>query len=327
MDNIGYFRADSVQQAITLTQHHRSTFISGGTSLLDVMKDYVERHDALIDINHTDLDEIQDLPQGGLRIGTLVRNAPMAMDERIQSRYPAISQSILMAALPQIRNKATLGGNVMQRTRCSYFRDTAFACNRRQPGSGCPAITGLSRGHALLGGSTQCIASHASSLSVALVLYDAQVITQGPQGQRQFPFSDLHSQPGDTPQVENNLQPGEMITHIELPDVPWFAHASHAKVRDRFLYSNVQVVAALHVQQGHIRNARVALGGVATVPWRARQTEMALIDQPASEQTFDHAAQATVDLMQPTDDNRFKLELTKRLIKKALNDIVENADD
>ena len=326
MDDVLYARAASPEAAVAaVAARPGAAFIGGGTALLDVMKDYVERHDALVDVNHAGLDRIEETEDGGLRIGALVRNAPMAMDDRIASRYPAIAQTILMAALPQIRNKATLGGNLMQRTRCSYFRDPAFACNKRAPGSGCPATDGLSRGHALLGGSEHCIASHASSLAVALVLYDAEVETRGPDGPRRFPLADLHLLPGGTPERETILAHGEMITHVALPGRVWFAHAAHAKVRDRFLYSNVQVVAALDLDGDTIRDARVALGGVATVPWRAVEAEDALRGAAPSARTFALAAQMAVGEMAPTPDNAFKIELTRRLVVRALAEIVQGA--
>lgn len=327
MDDIAYARAASVEDAVAAVAGRPGTaFIGGGTALLDVMKDYVERHDALVDVSRIDgLDRIEEVEGGGLRIGALVRNAPTAADERVSSRYPAIAQTILMAALPQIRNKATLGGNLMQRTRCSYFRDAAFACNKRVPGSGCPAVEGLSRGHALLGGSPACIASHASSLAVALVLYDAEVLTQGPDGPRRFPLTELHLLPGETPERETILAHGEMITHVELPGRAWFARAAHAKVRDRFLYSNVQVVAALDIGDEAIRDARLALGGVATIPWRARDAEDVLRGAPANRRTFELAAGMAVGEMAPTPDNAFKIELTRRLVVRALTDAAGGA--
>lgn len=318
MDPFSFVKTTDVSEAIeAVANRPRATFIGGGTALLDLMKDYVERHDCLVDINRLPFSTIETT-DSGVRIGALVRNSQMAEHPIIQERYPALSETILYAALPQIRNKATVGGNLMQRTRCSYFRDPAFPCNKRIPGSGCPAISGINRGHALLGVSEQCIASHPSSMAVALVAFDAVLNTRSPTGTRRIPLTEFYRLPGDTPQLETVLQPGEMIISVELPAKPYFAHSAHAKVRDRKLYSNATVVAALNVENDTIQEARIALGGVATVPWRAYQAEATLQGRNANGDAFAAAAEAAVEGMQPTEYNQFKVELTKRLVVRAL---------
>lgn len=318
MDPFSFVQTKDVNVAIAAVSNNpMATFIGGGTALLDMMKDYVERHDHLVDINRLPFSKIE-LTDSGLRIGAMVRNSQLAADAIVQQRYPALSETILYAALPQIRNMATVGGNLMQRTRCSYFRDPAFCCNKRNPGSGCPAIPGINRGHALLGTSEHCIASHASSMAIALVAFDAVVNTQSVTGTRRIPLTDFYLLPGDTPHLETVLEHGEIITSVDLPAKEYFAHSAHAKVRDRQLYSNVTVVAALDIKDKVIQSARIALGGVATIPWRAYQAEAVLVGRSADEDTFTAAANAAVDGMQGTEHNGFKVELTKRLIVRAI---------
>ncbi|MBD2774342.1 FAD binding domain-containing protein [Iningainema tapete] len=318
MHPFSFVQTPDVNVAINAaTNNPMATFIGGGTALLDMMKDYVERHECLIDINRLPFSTIE-LTENGVRIGALVRNSQLAADAIIQERYPALSETILYAALPQIRNMATVGGNLMQRTRCSYFRDTAFGCNKRVPGSGCPAIDGINRGHALLGTSEHCIASHASSMAIALVAFDAVLNTQSNTGTRRIPLTDFYLLPGDTPHLETVLQHGEMITSVDLPTKAYFAHSTHAKVRDRQLYSNVTVVTALDIKDNVIQEARIALGGVASIPWRAYQAEAVLVGTNANEDALRAAADAAVDGMCVTEHNQFKVELTKRLVVRSL---------
>jgi xanthine dehydrogenase YagS FAD-binding subunit len=316
-----YTRATDAGTAVQTVSSDRATkFIGGGTNLLDLMKEGVEQPDRLVDISRLSLTQIEAMPQGGVRIGALARNSDTANHPLIRQRYPLLSQAILAGASPQLRNMATNGGNLLQRTRCYYFTDTTQVCNKREPGSGCAAIEGFNRIHAILGASQVCIATHPSDMCVALAALDAVVRVQGAQGERTIPFLEFHRLPGDTPQIETNLQPGELITAIELP-VSNFAGRSHyLKVRDRasYAFALVSVAAALEMDGDTIRAARVAMGGVAHKPWRSTEAERILTGTKANEQTFKAAAEAALRDAKPQKSNGFKIELSRRTIVRAL---------
>jgi xanthine dehydrogenase YagS FAD-binding subunit len=263
------------------------------------------------------------LEGGGLRIGAMARNSHVAHHELVRTRYPVLSEALLSGASPQLRNMATVGGNIMQRTRCYYFRDLSFACNKRAPGSGCPAIDGFNRIHAILGTSENCIATHPSDMNVALVALDAVIRVQGHQGERTIPFEEFHLEPGDTPERENVLQAGELITAVDIPASPFAARSHYLKVRDRASYefALASVAVGLEMNGGRIGAARVAVGGVATKPWRARGVEKILSGQSPSEDLFVRAAQASVEGARPRGDNAFKVELLPRAVTKALRTV------
>jgi xanthine dehydrogenase YagS FAD-binding subunit len=294
-------------------------YIAGGTNLVDLMKMYVERPNLLVNINTLDLHTIESLKNGGLRMGALVRNSDLAYDPQIKKHYPVLSEAILSGASPQLRNMATTGGNIMQRTRCPYFFDLSFPCNKRTPGSGCSAIKGYNRSHAILGGSDQCIATHPSDMCVAMAALDAQIRVQGQEGERTIPFTDFHLLPGETPDKETALKPGELITAVDLPPLPASARSRYLKVRDRASYefALASVAAVLVIKDGSIRMARIALGGVATKPWRAWQAEQLLKGRPSAE-LFGKAADAAVAEATPHNYNGFKIELVRRTIVRAL---------
>ena len=294
-------------------------FIAGGTDLIQLMKEFVETPATLIDLDGLPLDTIEAGPQG-LRLGALARMADVAAHPAVRADYPAISQALLSAASPQVRNMGTIGGNLMQRTRCSYFRDVGFACNKRAPGSGCPAIPGHNRMLAILGGSTSCIATHPSDLPVALVALDASVALAGPAGTRRVKLADFYLLPGETPWRETVLAPGEIITAVELPAAPWARRSHYLKLRDRasFEFALVSAAVALEVADGTVRTARVALGGVAPMPWRAAAVEAALVGQPAGRDAFTRAAAHAAEGATPASRNRFKVTLAQRAVARAL---------
>jgi xanthine dehydrogenase YagS FAD-binding subunit len=297
-----------------------AAFLAGGTNLIDHLKLGVEQPDCLIDVNKLPLDKIEALHGGGYRIGATVRNTELAYDPNIQAKYPALSQAILSGASPQLRNAATTAGNILQRTRCYYFRDTASPCNKREPGSGCAAINGFNRIHAVLGTSDKCIATHPSDMDVALVAFDAVIRTKGPNGERTIPINDFYISYGDDPAKENVLEPGELITAVDLPAIPWFARSTYIKLRDRASYefSLSSAAIALDIDNGTIREARVALGGVATKPWRARAAEQSLKGAKLGDDAFTAAADAELMSAVPRKYNAFKIELCKRVIVRAL---------
>ncbi|HWF07594.1 MAG TPA: xanthine dehydrogenase family protein subunit M [Bryobacteraceae bacterium] len=297
-------------------------FLAGGTNLIDLMKNGVEKPPKLIDINRVALAEIQPLPGGGVRLGALARNADTANHPLVREHYPLLSRAILAGASPQIRNMATNGGNLLQRTRCPYFMYTEFpACNKRVPGSGCAAIGGSNRMHAILGASEACVAVHPSDMCVALAALDATVLVRGVNGERSIPFADFHRLPGETPQVDTNLKEGELIVAIDLPPSPYSAHSHYLKIRDRASYdfALVSVAAALEIEGGRIRGARIALGGVAHKPWRAESAERALAGKQASRPVVEAAAAEAVHGAKPLSQNAFKIPLARRAIVRALN--------
>jgi len=320
-----YEKPGSIEQAVRLADAN-SRYIAGGTNLVDLMKENVERPERLVDINGLDaLRGVRETEQGGVWIGALESNADLAWHPVIEQRYPLLSQAILAGASPQLRNMASTGGNLLQRTRCYYFYDTAVPCNKREPGSGCPARDGLNRAHAILGASDACVAVHPSDMCVALAALEAIVHVQSPQGERQIAFADFHRLPGDTPQYDNHLKTGELITGIELPAVPFGRHVSYVKVRDRasYAFALISVAAALDVKDGSIHDVRVALGGVAHKPWRQAAAEEAVRGQPANAQTYAALASHLLAGAQPLSQNAFKIELAHRAIVRALTTAAE----
>ena len=315
-------RPESPAAAIKSSVTKGTKFIAGGTNLVDLMKLDIETPMALVDINGLDaLKKIEVLPDGRIRVGALVKNSTLAWHPEIVQRFPLLSQALLSGASPQLRNMATTGGNMLQRTRCYYFYDPAFPCNKRVPGSGCPAIDGYNRNHAVLGTSEHCIASHPSDMCVALAAIDPRVTLHGPKGERSIAFTELHRLPGATPHVENTLLPGELITAIELPALPFAAKSHYLKVRDRASYefALASAAVALDIQGGTIRAARVALGGVGTKPWRSIAAERTLIGSGANKATYTIAAEAALNGAVPHKHNAFKIELAKRTLVRALN--------
>ena len=321
MNPFTYSRPDDIDEAISLFSAG-SRYIAGGTNLLDLMKENVTRPAGLIDITRLPLHDIEETAEGGLRIGALVSNSDLAWDSRIEQRYPLLSKAILAGASPQLRNMATTGGNLLQRTRCYYFYDTGTPCNKREPGTGCSARDGLNRIHAILGHSPECIAVHPSDMCVAMAALEAMVIVQGAGGERRIPFADFHRLPGDTPELDNNLEDGELITALELPAQSFADHSAYLKVRDRasYAFALVSVAAALELKDGTIRGARIALGGVAHKPWRKPAAEALLTGQPATPESFEQAADVLLEGASGFNDNAFKIELARRSIVRALSE-------
>ena len=324
MQTFEYGKPASLGQAIAHSENAR--FIAGGTTLVDLMKLSVERPSALVDINLLPLDKIEKLPAGGLRIGALVRNSDLAWDETVKLNYAVLSQALLSGASPQLRNMATTGGNLMQRTRCMYFREPsagtpgAYGCNKRTPGSGCAAMDGYNRIHAILGTSDHCIATHPSDMCVAMAALEAVIHVEGPKGKRTIAFEDFHKLPGDTPQIETALEPGELITYVDLRKPVAGARSVYLKLRDRASYEFALASAAVvaRVEGGHVRYVRVALGGVGTKPWRSHEAEAALMGKPANAEHFRRAAEAALAQAKPRKDNAFKVELAKRCLARTL---------
>jgi xanthine dehydrogenase YagS FAD-binding subunit len=327
MNNFTYSRASDTNSALQLFSENSarltSRFLAGGTNLVDLMREGIEQPQSLVDITRLPLAEIQELPGGGLRIGAMVRNSHLAANQLVRERYPLLSRAILAGASAQLRNMATTGGNLMQRTRCYYFYDTSSHCNKRAPGSGCDALNGFNRIHAILGTSPQCIATHPSDMCVALVALDATVNIAGPSGERILPVNDFHRLPGTTPEVDTNLQPGELITSIDLPPSAAGLRCVYRKVRDRasYAFALVSVAAALKVEGGVIHDVRLALGGVAHKPWRATVAERMLRGGVPSRENFVAAAGAELAPAIPRGGNAFKIELAKRTITAALSEL------
>ncbi|BAY22717.1 molybdopterin dehydrogenase FAD-binding protein [Calothrix sp. NIES-2100] len=327
MQPFSYKKAGQANDAVTsVVPDAQASYLAGGTSLIDLMKLNVQTPQQLVDINPLPLSKIE-MQANGVRIGAMARNSDVAYNALIRERYPVLSEALLSGASPQLRNMASVGGNLLQRTRCYYFRDTAFPCNKRLPGSGCPAIEGYNRIHAILGGSDRCIATHPSDMAVAMVALDAVVQTQGPNGTRSIPLVDFHLLPGNTPERETVLQHGELIVAVDLPTSPFAKRSHYLKVRDRasYAFAMASVAAALDIQNGIIRGARLAMGGVGTKPWRAYEAEKLLVNQPANSATFQAAANAAVTGAKPQKYNEFKVELAKRTIIRALTTVGEMA--
>jgi len=321
MIDFDYHRASSPADAIGALRQPGSVLLAGGTNLIDLMKQGIATPQRVVDVSRLPLAAITPLPDGGLRIGALVRNSDAAQQTTVRERYPLLSQAMLAGASPQLRNMATMGGNLMQRTRCWYFYDTAYAaCNKRSPGSGCAARGGHNRIHAILGASEQCIAVNPSDMSVALAALRAVVRVAGPEGERTIPIGEFHRLPGDHPERDTTLGAGELITAIDLPPSSFAAHAHYLKLRDRasYAFALVSVAAALDLQGGVVRDAAIALGGVAHKPWRVPQAEQAMVGKPLSPQTAAAAADELLAGARSEGDNGFKIELARRAIPRAL---------
>ncbi len=321
MNDFDYSRASDVADAVRQkAADPAAKFIAGGTNLIDLMKENVVRPSRLIDITHLPLGGIEESESGGLRIGALVPNSDLSYHPLIGARYPLLASAILAGASQQLRNMASTGGNLLQRTRCFYFYDTATPCNKREPGSGCSAIAGINRMHAILGTSEHCIATHPSDMCVALAALDARVAATGPAGERSIAFADFHRLPGDRPQIDSTLDADEIITAVELPAKGFARHYSYLKIRDRLSYAFalVSVAAGLEIEDGTIREARLALGGVAHRPWRDREAEAQLEGASATRESFLRAADVLLRQARGFGHNDFKIELARRSIVRAL---------
>jgi xanthine dehydrogenase YagS FAD-binding subunit len=320
MNPFNYQRATSPDQAVHSVSARGAKFLGGGTNLVDLMKSNVEHPATLIDVTRLSFNQIANT--GNITvIGAGVRNSDLANHEIIRTNYPLLSQALLSGASPQLRNMATTGGNLLQRTRCYYFMDTAFpACNKRAPGSGCAAIKGFNRNHAILGASSECIATNPSDMNVALAALNATIHVTGPKGKRTIAFSDFHRLPGTTPQLDTNLHPDELITAVELPAPKFAKHSYYLKVRDRqsYAFALVSVAAGLEISGNTIQSAGLALGGVAHKPWRSLEAEKFLVGTVASTDAFKKAADFAVSGAVPREHNAFKIELAKQSIVRAL---------
>jgi xanthine dehydrogenase YagS FAD-binding subunit len=322
MNNFEFSRATDVADAVRqIAADPAATFVAGGTNLFDLIKEGVTKPTRLIDITRLQLNRVEDTNDGGLQIGALVPNSDLAYHPQIEKRYPLLASAILAGASPQLRNMATTGGNLLQRTRCFYFYDTTTPCNKREPGSGCSAIGGLNRMHAILGASEHCIATHPSDMCVALAALEARILATGRNGERSIAFADFHRLPGDTPHIDTNLGKDEIITGVELPPSGFPKNYSYLKIRDRLSYAFalVSVAAALDIENGTIRVARVALGGVAHRPWRDRRVEARLSGAPATRESFSRAAEALLRDARGFGHNDFKIKLAQRALVRALS--------
>jgi len=321
MNPFSYSKPSDIAQAVNLTGP-TSRFIAGGTNLLDLMKENVARPEHLIDITGLPMKDVRATDSGGVMIGALVSNADLAWHPLIERDYPLLSQAILAGASPQLRNMASTGGNLLQRTRCYYFYDTNTPCNKREPGTGCPAKEGLNRIHAILGASDACVATHPSDMCVALAALEARVHVQGRAGARVIEFADFHRLPGDAPERDNQLADDELITAVELPAPRFQQHSHYLKIRDRasYAFALVSVAAAVELDGDVIRDVRIALGGVAHKPWRDTAVEQSLKGQPVSRENFVAAADAMLRNAQPLAHNAFKIKLARRAIVRALSD-------
>ncbi|MEW1656042.1 xanthine dehydrogenase family protein subunit M [Streptomyces sp. NPDC093707] len=324
MRPFGYLRVGSVDEAVRAAAGAPGAqFLAGGTNLVDLMKLGVEAPRTLIDVSRLPLDRIEELPGGGLRIGAMVRNTDLAAAPAVRDRYPVLSQALLAGASGQLRNTATTGGNLLQRTRCSYFQDTTKPCNKREPGTGCPAIDGAHRDLAVLGHSPHCVATQPSDMAVALAALDATVHLHGPEGERTVPATDFHRLPGDSPERDTEIRLGELVTAVELPPPHPGAHARYRKARDRasFAFALASVAALLAVRDGTVAHIRLAFGGLAHRPWRARAAEAALRGAPATEESFARAADVELAAAAPLRDNAFKVPLARALAVGVLTDL------
>lgn len=323
MKTFDYIRAQNVAEAAAAAAVPGTVVLAGGTNLLDVMKGNLVRPDRLVDITHLQgLDRIETLPEGGVRIGALVRNSALAHHQTFAKAYPAVAEALLSGASAQLRNAATVGGNLLQRTRCPYFYDRASACNKRNPGAGCDALGGENRLHAIFGWSESCIATNPSDFAVPLVALDAVVEVEGPSGRRDIPLAELHRLPGDTPERETVLEPGEIIVAVRLPrEAEAFAgHARYLKVRERtsYAFAVVSAAAGLKLDGGRIVEARLSLGGVALKPWRTKEAEDVLKGLAPQPEAFARAAEVALAQAKPSGDNAFKIELARRVLRRAL---------
>lgn len=320
MINFQYSRAADVDDALRQIASPGTKFVAGGTNLVDLMKMDVERPTKLIDITRLPFEKVEEMPGGGLRIGALVRNSDLAYNAIVERRYPMLSSALLAGASQQLRNMASVGGNLLQRTRCAYFYDIATHCNKRNPGTGCSAIGGVNRMNAILGTSEACIAVHPSDMCVALAALDAKVHVIGPHGEREIPFGDFHRLPGETPQHETDLRAGELVTAVELPAQGFAANYTYLKIRDRLSYAFALVSVAVGLELGGstIKEARFALGGVAHKPWRRAEAEATLRGKTADEIVFRQAADLAVRDAKGFGHNEFKIDLARRTIIRAL---------
>lgn len=328
MREFGYQRADDVSGAVALlAADPDARFLGGGTNLVDLMKSGVERPARLVDVRELPLDGIEKTADGGLRIGATVTNSDLAAHLEVRRHYPALTQAVLAGASGQLRNMATVGGNLLQRTRCGYFTDVSKPCNKRSPGSGCPAVTGEHHNHAILGATDHCVAVHPSDMGVALTAFDAVVTYETPDGPGETPLSDFYLPVGDTPHRETALPPGALITGVTLPPAPVAARSRYRKVRERASYAFAigSVAAALDVEDGVVRDARLAFGAVASRPWRARAAEAVLIGAPAGGETFAAAADAELAAARPLPDNGYKVTLMRNLVVAVLTELAEEA--
>ncbi|MDB5648353.1 xanthine dehydrogenase family protein subunit M [Methylobacterium sp.] len=320
MNRFDYVRPTTVDEAVrAVASGANARFIAGGTNLVDLMKYNVERPERLVDITRLPLDRIEER-DGGLSLGALVTNSTVAYDSQVNARYPLLASAILAGASGQLRNAATTGGNLLQRTRCYYFYDDATPCNKREPGSGCSAIGGVNRIHAILGASPACIATHPSDMCVALAALEATVRVAGPGGERTIPFAAFHRLPDETPERDTNLAPDEIVLSVDLPDEDFGAHHTYLKLRDRLSYAFalVSVAAVMRLDGDTIQTARFALGGVAHKPWRNAEAEAFLAGKPATQETFAAAADIVVAQAQPQSENAFKIELARRALIRGL---------
>jgi xanthine dehydrogenase YagS FAD-binding subunit len=321
-----YERASDAQSAVaTLTAAPAGAYLGGGTNLVDLMKLGVATPELLVDVARLPYDSVDVLGDGTVRIGASVKNSVLAADRTIRTRYPVLSQALLSAASGQLRNLATTGGNLLQRTRCLYFQDVTKPCNKRRPGSGCPAREGYHRNLAILGASEACIATHPSDMAVAMAALDAVVRVQGPAGERAISLVEFHRLPGEEPQRDTVLEHGELITAVDLPPLPFAARSRYRKVRDRasYAFALVSVAAALDVDGGRVRDVRIALGGVAHKPWRATQAENALRGAAADEETFRRAIDAELAEARPLRENAFKIPLARNVVVRTLLELAE----
>ena len=334
MQTFEFLRAENASAAVAASarsstaQHGASVrFVAGGTTLLDLMKLNVERPEHVVDINRLPLDKIEQLPDGGLRIGATVRNSDLAQHPIVQRDYAVLSQALLAGASAQLRNMATTGGNLLQRTRCMYFRDTSTPCNKREPGTGCSAIGGANRTLAILGTSEHCIATNPSDMNVALAALEATIHVQGSKGERSIPIAEFHVLPGNTPQRETGLEPGDLITHVTLARPALGSRSFYLKLRDRASYEFALASAAvvITVVDGKVTRARMALGGVGTKPWRSTEAESLLTGQPVGDPAFRRAADAALRDAKPQSQNGFKVELAKRCLVHALKQATQSA--
>jgi xanthine dehydrogenase YagS FAD-binding subunit len=320
MRPLSYARPDDAATAVAMVRDDpAAAFLAGGTTEVDLLRIGVARHDKVVDINDLPYRDVEDRPDGGLRLGALARMTDVARDPRVVERYSAVAQSLLLGASEQLRNMASMGGNLCQRVRCAYFRDGVSPCNKRDPGTGCAALDGLNRGHAVLGTSPHCIATHPSDVAVSLVAFDAVVHVIGPDGVREIPIDDFYLPPGDTPHVEHPLSRGDLVVAIDLPAAPIARRSTYLKFRDRqsYEFALVSVAAALDVTDGVVAGVRLALGGVGTRPWRARRAEASLVGAPATAESFADAAAAELSAAEVHEHNAFKVPLARRAIVRA----------
>ncbi|MER7406277.1 xanthine dehydrogenase family protein subunit M [Streptomyces sp. NPDC000070] len=319
MHPFSFTKASDTREALNAGRRG-GRYIAGGTTLVDLMRETVERPETLVDITGLPLREVTVTERGGLRIGALVSMAETAANRKVRTTYPVVSEALELSASAQLRNMATIGGNIMQRTRCTYFRDVTADCNKREPGSGCAALEGFNRTHAILGTSGACVATHPSDAAVAFAALEARVHLLGPEGERTVPFADFLLRPGSTPQREQALRRGELITAVEIPALPRPLRSGYLKVRDRrsYEFALTSAAVALHVRGGVIRTAKVAAGGVGTVPWKLPAVEQHLVGERPSESLWAAAAERAAEGARPLRHNRFKVELLKRTVERQL---------